>query len=207
MTKREDAVKFGLSFPDTYKDAPFHDPNWELIRVKGNEKAFMLIYERNGYININVKTEPQWGDFWRGAYKAVIPAYHQNKRHWITIVLDGTVPEEDIRKMISESYALVTDNPTKRIYEAVKQIPRGNVATYGQIAALAGNPRMSRAVGNALHKNPDPDGIPCYRVVNSKGELADEFAFGGKDIQKDLLEADGIEVKNGKVDLKVYGMK
>lgn len=207
MTKREDAVKFGLSFPDTYKDAPFHDPNWELIRVKGNEKAFMLIYERNGYININVKTEPQWGDFWRGAYKAVIPAYHQNKRHWITIVLDGTVPEEDIRKMISESYALVTDNPTKRIYEAVKQIPRGKVATYGQIAALAGNPRMSRAVGNALHKNPDPDGIPCYRVVNSKGELADEFAFGGKDIQKDLLEADGIEVKNGKVDLKVYGMK
>lgn len=207
MTKREDAVKFGLSFPDTYKDAPFHDPNWELIRVKGNEKAFMLIYERNGYININVKTEPQWGDFWRGAYKAVIPAYHQNKRHWITIVLDGTVPEEDIRKMISESYALVTDNPTKRIYEAVKQIPRGKVATYGQIAALAGNPRMSRAVGNALHKNPDPDGIPCYRVVNSKGELADEFAFGGKDIQKDLLEADGIEVKNGKVDLKVYGIK
>jgi len=207
VTKREDAVKFGLSFPDTYKDAPFHDPNWELIRVKGNEKAFMLIYERNGYININVKTEPQWGDFWRGAYKAVIPAYHQNKRHWITIVLDGTVPEEDIRKMISESYALVTDNPTKRIYEAVKQIPRGKVATYGQIAALAGNPRMSRAVGNALHKNPDPDGIPCYRVVNSKGELADEFAFGGKDIQKDLLEADGIEVKNGKVDLKVYGMK
>ena len=207
MTKREDAVKFGLSFPDTYKDAPFHDPNWELIRVKGNEKAFMLIYERNGYININVKTEPQWGDFWRGTYKAVLPAYHQNKRHWITIVLDGTVPEEDIRKMISESYALVTDNPTKRIYEAVKQIPRGKVATYGQIAALAGNPRMSRAVGNALHKNPDPDGIPCYRVVNSKGELADEFAFGGKDIQKDLLEADGIEVKNGKVDLKVYGMK
>lgn len=206
MTTREEAVDFGLSFPDTYRDKPFHDDNWDLIRVKGNEKAFMLIYERNGFININVKVSPQWGDFWRSVHKSVIPGYHQNKRHWITIILDGTIPEDDIRKMISESYALVTDNPTKRIYDAVKNIPKGKVATYGQVAALAGNPRMSRAVGNALHKNPDPDGIPCYRVVNSKGELADEFAFGGKDIQKNLLEADGIEVINGRVDLKKYGI-
>lgn len=207
MTDRNEAVNYGLSFPDAYRDKPFHDDNWDLIRVKGNDKAFMLIYERNGFININVKTEPQWGDFWRSVHKSVTPGYHQNKRHWITIILDGTVPEEDIRKMISESYRLITYNPTLRIYEAVKQIPRGKVATYGQVAALAGNPRMSRAVGNALHKNPDPDSIPCYRVVNSKGELADEFAFGGKDIQKNLLEADGIKVINGRVDLKIYGIK
>lgn len=207
MTERKEAVEFGLSFPGTYKDAPFHDPNWELIRIRENGKAFMLVYERNGYININVKTEPQWGDFWRSMHRSVTAAYHQNKRHWITVILDGTVPEEDIRKMISESYTLVTDSPTRRIYEAVKKIPKGKVATYGQIAALAGNPRMSRAVGNALHKNPDPDSIPCYRVVSSKGELADEFAFGGKNIQKNLLEADGIEVKNGRVDLKKYGIQ
>lgn len=206
MTSRKEAVDFGLSFPDAYRDNPFHDDNWDLIRVKGSEKAFMLIYERNGFININVKVSPQWGDFWRSVHKSVIPGYHQNKRHWITIILDGTVPEDDIRKMISESYALVTDNPTRRIYDAVKTIPRGKVATYGQIAALAGNPRMSRAVGNALHKNPDPEGIPCYRVVNSKGELAEDFAFGGKDIQKNLLEADGIEVISGRVDLKKYGI-
>jgi len=207
MTTRDEAVNFGLSFPDAYRDNPFHDDNWDLIRVKGNEKAFMLIYERNGFININVKVSPQWGDFWRSVHKSVIPGYHQNKRHWITIILDRTIPEDDIRKMISESYALVTDNPTKRIYDGVKKIPKGKVATYGQVAALAGNPRMSRAVGNALHKNPDPCGIPCYRVVNSKGELADEFAFGGKDIQKNLLEADGIEVINGRVDLKKYGIE
>ena len=206
MTTRDEAVNFGLSFPDAYRDNPFHDDNWDLIRVKGSEKAFMLIYERNGFININVKVSPQWGDFWRSVHKSVIPGYHQNKRHWITIILDGTRPEDDIRKMISESYALVTDNPTRRIYDAVKTIPRGKVATYGQIAALAGNPRMSRAVGNALHKNPDPEGIPCYRVVNSKGELAEDFAFGGKDIQKNLLEADGIEVISGRVDLKKYGI-
>ncbi len=71
-----------------------------------------------------------------------------------------------------KSYDLVSDSPTKRIYEAVKKIPRGQVATYGQIAELAGDKKMARAVGNALHKNPDPLHIPCYRVVNSKGELA-----------------------------------
>ncbi len=72
----------------------------------------------------------------------------------------------------------------------------------GKVAEMAGNPRMSRAVGNALHKNPDPDHIPCYRVANSKGELAGAFAFGGEEVQRKLLEADGIEVVNGKVDLK-----
>ena len=101
----------------------------------------------------------------------------------------------------------ITDSPTKRIYDAVRKIPKGKVATYGLVAQLAGNPKMSRAVGNALHKNPDPDNIPCYRVVNSKGELSGEFAFGGMDIQAKLLRADGIEVVDGKVDLKKYMMK
>ena len=65
---------------------------------------------------------------------------------------------------------------------------------------------MARAVGNALHKNPDPKQIPCYRVVNAKGELSGEFAFGGMGAQAKLLEADGIEVKNGRVDLEKFGM-
>ena len=91
-----------------------------------------------------------------------------------------------------------------RIYEAVLQIPYGKVATYGQIATMAGNGRAARAVGNALHINPAPDVIPCYRVVNSKGRLAPHFAFGGSDVQKELLEAEGIEVIDDKVDLKKY---
>jgi len=61
-------------------------------------------------------------------------------------------------------------------------------------------------VGNALHKNPDPDNIPCYRVVNAKGELAGAFAFGGADVQANLLRADGIEVIDNKVDLAKYGL-
>jgi O-6-methylguanine DNA methyltransferase len=88
----------------------------------------------------------------------------------------------------------------------VKKIPRGKVATYGQVAELAGDRKMARAVGNALHRNPDPENIPCYRVVNSKGELAGRFAFGGADVQERLLRADGIELTDGKVDLKKYGI-
>ena len=80
------------------------------------------------------------------------------------------------------------------------------MATYGQIAEMAGDKKMARAVGNALHKNPDPEHIPCFRVVNAKGELAGEFAFGGAGQQARLLEADGVEVKNGKVDLEKFGI-
>lgn len=65
---------------------------------------------------------------------------------------------------------------------------------------------MARAVGNALHKNPDPEHIPCFRVVNAKGELAGAFAFGGEDVQAELLRADGVEVINGRVDLEKYGI-
>ena len=206
MIKRKEALEFGLSFQDTYEERPFHDQTWQLVRVKESKKAFLWIFERNGYVNLNVKTDPEWRDFWRSTYEAVTAGYHQNKEHWNTIVLDGTIPDKDIKRMISESYDLVTYSPTKRIYEAVKKIPKGCVATYGKVAEMAGNPRMSRAVGNALHKNPDPEQIPCYRVVNSKGELAGAFAFGGENVQKKLLEADGIEVINGKVDLKKYGL-
>ena len=91
-----------------------------------------------------------------------------------------------------------------RIYDIVKQIPRGKVATYGQIAALAGNPRWARVVGYALHVNPDPDSIPCYRVVNREGAVSPAFVFGGANVQISLLEAEGISVKDGKVDLSVY---
>ena len=206
MITREEVLKFGLSFQNTYEEKPFHDQNWQLVRVKGSRKAFLWIYDRDGYVNLNVKADPEWRDFWRSAYEAVTAGYHKNKEHWNTLILDGSIPDKDIKRMIAESYDLVTDSPTKRIYEAVKKIPKGRVATYGKVAEMAGNPRMSRAVGNALHKNPDPDHIPCYRVVNSKGELAGAFAFGGEEVQRKLLEADGIEVVNGKVDLKKYGL-
>lgn len=207
MITREEALVFGLSFPDTYQEAPFHDNNWQLVRVRGSKKAFLWTYERGGYLNLNVKVDPEWRDFWRKTFASVIPGYHQNKEHWNTIIIDGSIPDEDVKRMIAESYDQVTDSPSKRIYEAVKLIPRGHVATYGQVAELAGDKKMARAVGNALHRNPDPEAIPCYRVVNSKGELAGEFAFGGAGAQAKLLEADGIQVIDGKVDLQKYGIE
>lgn len=206
MKTREEALEYGLSFPNTYQDAPFHDENWQLVREKSSNKAFLWTYERDGYINLNVKVSPEWRHFWRDTYSSVIPGYHQNKEHWNTIILDGTIPTEDIKRMIAESYDLVSDSPTKRIYEAVKKIPKGNVATYSQVAGLAGNPKMSRAVGNALHKNPMPGVIPCHRVVDSKGRLAGAFAFGGEKVQEKLLIDEGVEVTDGKVDLGKYQM-
>ena len=207
MTTREEALAYGLTFPDTYQQAPFHDPNWQLVRVKGSKKVFLWTYERDGYINLNVKVDPEWRDFWRSAFDSVIPGWHQNKEHWNTIILDGSIPDQDVKRMIAESYDLVTTSPSKRIYEAVKKIPAGKVATYGQIAELAGDKKMARAVGNALHKNPDPDHIPCFRVVNAKGELAGAFAFGGKNVQADRLTADGVTVVDGRVDMERFGIK
>lgn len=207
MKTREEALEYGLSFPDTYQDMPFHDRNWQLVRFRGNKKAFLWTYERNGFINLNIKADPERIWFWRDIYPSVIPGYHQNKDHWNTVILDGSIPDRDIRIMIAESYDLVSDSPAKRIYEAVKRIPPGHVATYAQIAEMAGDRKMARAVGNALHKNPDPDNIPCFRVVNAKGELSGAFAFGGAGVQEKLLIADGVEVKDGKVDLGKYQMR
>jgi len=207
MTTREQVLEYGLRFEDTYQDTPFHDTNWQLIRYRKNKKAFLWTYEKDGYINLNVKVEPDKAFFWRDRYKSVIPGYHQNKEHWNTVILDGSIPDEDIKVMIAESYDLISDSPSKRIYEAVKRIPYGCVATYMQVGEAAGNRKMARAVGNALHKNPDPDHIPCYRVVNSKGELAGEFTFGGAGQQAKLLMAEGIEVINGRVDLGKYQWK
>ncbi|MCR4619009.1 MAG: methylated-DNA--[protein]-cysteine S-methyltransferase [Lachnospiraceae bacterium] len=154
---------------------------------------------------INVKADTDFISMVAGT-NGYLPAYHMSKKNWITILLDGTVSLEEIKARIADSYQMISDTPTKRIYEAVKKIPKGKVATYGKVAEMAGNPKMSRAVGNALHKNPDPENIPCYRVVNSKGELAEAFVFGGDKVQQRLLEADGVEVVSGKVDLSKFGL-
>ena len=95
-------------------------------------------------------------------------------------------------------------NSFELIYDVVRCIPYGKVATYGQVAMLAGNPRWSRVVGYALHVNPDPEHIPCYRVVNRLGEPSPAFAFGGVNEQIALLENEGVTFTDGKVDLSKY---
>lgn len=95
----------------------------------------------------------------------------------------------------------------QKVYDYLLTIPKGRVVTYGQIAEHLGNPGLSRAVGNILHTNPDPSKYPCYKVVNSRGMLSDNFGDGGIDIQKQRLERDGIEVIDHRVNLKKYQFK
>lgn len=94
----------------------------------------------------------------------------------------------------------------QKVYAYLLAIPKGKVVTYGQIAAALGNPKLARAVGNALHQNPDPDKYPCYKVVSAPGKLSKNFAFGGMEGQRQRLEAEGIRVENDRVDLKKYGI-
>ena len=95
----------------------------------------------------------------------------------------------------------------EKVYEFLTTIPALKVVTYGQIAEYLGNKKLARVVGNILHNNPDEAKYPCYKVLNSKGELAENFVFGGKDIQRKRLENEGIKVINNIVDLKLYQWK
>ena len=114
MTTREEVLEYGLTLPDTYIDTPFRDDNWVLIRYKKNKKAFAWTYIHDGQLWVNVKVDPEWREFWRQAYEAVIPGYHQNKNHWNTLILDGSIPEQEVKRMIAESYDLIVKRETGR---------------------------------------------------------------------------------------------
>lgn len=145
----------------------------------------------------------------------IFPGYHMNKKSWITIKLDESVEITKIFNLIDNSYKLSIGNKcgitgeslSQKVYEYLTTIPKGKVVTYKQVAESLGNKGLARVVGNILHKNPDEHKYPCYKVLNSKGELAEAFVFGGKQIQKERLEKEGIKVINDKVDLNLYQWK
>ena len=147
--------------------------------------------------------------------KLIFPGYHMNKKSWITIILDNSLDTKKIFELIDNSYNLSIgdkvskkiDDLSQKVLDYLTLIPKGKVVTYKQVAEYIGNKGLARIVGNILHKNPDGDKYPCYKVLNSKGELAEAFVFGGKSVQKERLEKDGIEVTNNKVDLKKYQWK
>lgn len=95
---------------------------------------------------------------------------------------------------------------SERVFQVVRQVPRGKVASYGQVARLIGAPRSARYVGYALRANPDPgaevNGIPCHRVVFKDGGLCRGYAFGGPDVQREMLEDEGVAfADDGHVDM------
>lgn len=92
-----------------------------------------------------------------------------------------------------------------RIYAAARRIPRGRVATYGQLAALAGLPRHPRQVGYALHALREEDNVPWHRVINARGEISLRRGEPYEKVQRALLEQEGIEFDPaGRVDLTRY---
>lgn len=93
-----------------------------------------------------------------------------------------------------------------QVLELLLTVPYGKVVTYGQIAVRLGSKQLARAVGNALHKNPDPQRYPCYKVVSASGKLSAHFAFGGMEGQRQRLQAEGIRVDNDTVDLTHFGL-
>ena len=97
-------------------------------------------------------------------------------------------------------------NP-QNLYNLLRTIPKGKVITYKTAAVMLGNPGWARAVGNALHRNPDGEYYPCYKVVNAKGELCNAFVFGGKEEQARRLQKEGIVVENGRVNLEKYAFR
>ena len=106
MDTREEVIAFCNTLEDVYEDYPFKDPNWTVMRHKRNKKVYAWIFEKDGHIWVNAKCGPEWRDFWRSVYKSVIPGFHLNKEHWNSIILDGTVPDNEIMRMIEESYDL-----------------------------------------------------------------------------------------------------
>lgn len=108
MKSREEVIKFCMSLKDVYEDYPFHDDNWTVMRCRGSKKSFAYIHERNGNIWVNVKCRPEWIVFWREAYESVVPGYHMNKEHWNSVILDGKVPDKEVKRMIAESYDIVS---------------------------------------------------------------------------------------------------
>lgn len=91
----------------------------------------------------------------------------------------------------------------KRVYEIVARIPEGRVATYGQIALMAGSPYASRVVGYAMSRVRPEQDLPCHRVVNREGRMAPGHVFGGQGIQRAMLEREGITfLGNGCIDMK-----
>ncbi len=104
---KEDIIKYCLNLKDTYKDCPFPD-DYESVTMKHlkNKKWFALIMTVKDSLYLNVKTDPSYSELLRKSYKYIIPAYHMNKEHWNTIIIDDKVDISLVKELIEQSYEL-----------------------------------------------------------------------------------------------------
>lgn len=115
MLSRQDIIDYCKKYENVYDDYPFgEDNNWLAMRLKQTKKCFIFIYERNNNVCINAKCDPMYSDFLREVYnKSITPAYHMNKKHWNTIVIDGLVDDAEIYKLIDYAKSLVENSNKK----------------------------------------------------------------------------------------------
>jgi len=109
--KKEKVRNYFLSCPESYEDFPFGE---EITIFKVKNKWFGLLVEREGNLQINLKSDPDEALILRDLFKSVLPGYHMNKKHWNTVILDGSIPEKEIEAMIYSSYVLIVEKLKKK---------------------------------------------------------------------------------------------
>ena len=109
--KKEKVRNYFLSCPESYEDFPFGE---EITIFKVKNKWFGLLVEREGNLQINLKCDPDEALILRYLFKSIIPGYHMNKKHWNTVILDGSIPDKEIEAMIYSSYVLIVEKLKKK---------------------------------------------------------------------------------------------
>lgn len=105
--ERKEIIEYCLELPNTYEDYPFPEDRFSAtIKHINNNKWFALIMNVKDKLYLNVKTDPDYSDILRNTYNYIIPAYHMNKEHWNTIIIDKNVDKNIVRELINQSYEL-----------------------------------------------------------------------------------------------------
>ena len=106
MKTKKALTDFCLTLPGTYEDHPFRDGDWTVVRRRETLRGFAWIFPREGRIWVNIKLPPEKAVDLREAYPSARPAYHMNKTHWTSLILDGSIPDRLIKDLITDSYSL-----------------------------------------------------------------------------------------------------
>jgi len=116
---RQEIIDFCLTLPYAYEDYPFDpvkdDKACTVMRHGQNKKIFALVMKHGDELYLNLKCDPMEADFLRGVFESVIPGFHMNKRHWNTVIIGGDVPDDEVWRMVEESYNLIAPKSKREL--------------------------------------------------------------------------------------------